>query len=159
MIFSLPVYLTEIKTLFVKLSFHVGSGQQSADAFREPIKNARLLFNHVKKMYNHQMTLLDIGGGYPGEHSDLFNAMALDINKSLDLHFPASNDLKIIAEPGRYFPCTAITLVTNVIVTNTVTTTATFTKKTAEERNRSIESTFLFCFIKIQLRNENIWKP
>ena len=38
-------------------------------------------------------------------------------------------------------------LVTNVIVTNTVTTTATFTKKTAEERNRSIESTFLFCFI------------
>ena len=115
MIFSLPVYLTEIKTLFVKLSFHVGSGQQSADAFREPIKNARLLFNHVKKMYNHQMTLLDIGGGYPGEHSDLFNAMALDINKSLDLHFPASNDLKIIAEPGRYFPCTAITLVTNVI--------------------------------------------
>ncbi len=39
-------------------------------------------------------------------------------------------------------------LVTNVIVTNTVTTTtATFNKKTAEDRNRSIESTFFFLFV------------
>ncbi len=39
-------------------------------------------------------------------------------------------------------------LVTNVIVTNTVTTTtATFTKKTAEDRNRSIESTFFFAYL------------
>ena len=60
------------------------------------------------------MTLLDIGGGYPGENDELFDAMALDINKSLELHFPVDNSIKIIAEPGRFFPCSAVTLVTSV---------------------------------------------
>jgi ornithine decarboxylase len=88
----------------------------SATAFTEPIKNARLLFNYVEETYDHKLMLLDLGGGYPGspESKSLFDAIAQDINSSLDKYFP-TDEVKIIAEPGRYIPCSAFTLVVNVI--------------------------------------------
>ena len=50
----------------IGISFHIGSGNDSPDAFLIPIKNARTLFDHVKEKYNHNLNLLDIGGGFPG---------------------------------------------------------------------------------------------
>jgi ornithine decarboxylase len=106
----------EINHFFSKLSFHVGSGNMSATAFTEPIKNARVLFNYVEETYDRKLMLLDLGGGYPGspESKSLFDAIAQDINSSLDKYFP-TDEVKIIAEPGRYIPCSAFTLVVNVI--------------------------------------------
>jgi diaminopimelate decarboxylase len=73
------------------------------------------------------MHLLDIGGGYPGssDSGDLFNSIAKEINRALDEYFPndlfaeingtEDNKLKIIAEPGRYYACSAFTLCVNII--------------------------------------------
>lgn len=125
----------------VGVSFHVGSGQMSPKAFSESIENARKLFDYAKETFNIKMHLLDLGGGYPGasDSADLFNAIAKEINKALDLHFPEdkfaqinsnNNDennerkFRIIAEPGRYYACSAFTLCVNVIAKRTMPQTA-----------------------------------
>jgi len=111
----------------VGISFHVGSGQMSPRTFSESIENARKLFDFAREQYGCRMHLLDLGGGYPGssDSGDLFNEIADEINNSLEKHFPADlfeqingNDekkLRIIAEPGRYYACSAFTLCVNVI--------------------------------------------
>ncbi len=78
------------------------------------------------------MYLLDLGGGYPGDSNgqDLFNSISKAINSSLEKHFNEAyfnelngtdeKKLKIIAEPGRYYACSAFTLCTNVIAKRTM---------------------------------------
>jgi len=105
----------------VGISFHVGSGQMSASAFSESIKSAKTLFDYAEKEHNCHMNLLDLGGGFPGapELAELFTSIAGEINKTLNEVFPEDvydrNRLKIIAEPGRYYACSAFTLCVNVI--------------------------------------------
>lgn len=112
----------------VGISFHVGSGQMSPKTFSESIQNARSLFDYAREKFGCKMYLLDLGGGYPGssDSGDLFNAIAKEINKALDEYFPEElfekingnnddNKLRIIAEPGRYYACSAFTLCVNVI--------------------------------------------
>ena len=112
----------------VGVSFHVGSGQMSPESFSESIENARLLFDYAREKFGCKMHLLDLGGGYPGNSDsfELFNAISKEINRALELHFPAdlfaqlngNNDekkLRIIAEPGRYYAASAFTLCVNVI--------------------------------------------
>lgn len=112
------------------ISFHVGSGQMSPQAFSESIQNARQLFDYAREQFGVKMHLLDLGGGYPGssDQVDLFNSIAKEINRALEQYFPADlfeklnagladeeNKLRIIAEPGRYYACSAFTLCVNVI--------------------------------------------
>ena len=63
------------------------------------------------------MTLLDIGGGFPGsEDTKLkFEEITAVINPALDKYFPADSGIRIIAEPGRYYVASAYTLAVNVI--------------------------------------------
>jgi ornithine decarboxylase len=62
------------------------------------------------------MNLLDIGGGFPGSDRSSklsFEQIASDVNQGLDKHFPITlKDLTIIAEPGRYYAMSALSLVT-----------------------------------------------
>jgi ornithine decarboxylase len=111
----------------VGVSFHVGSGQMSPAAFGESIANARQLFDYARENFGLKMRLLDLGGGYPGasDAGDLFNAISKEINRALEQHFPidlftqlngsGDNKLKVIAEPGRYYACSAFTLCVNII--------------------------------------------
>jgi len=117
----------------VGVSFHVGSGQMSPSAFAESISNARQLFDYAREQFGIRMHLLDLGGGYPGSHDSepLFNAISMEINRALDQHFPyeyfaqlnglGDNKLKIIAEPGRYYACSAFTLCVSVIAKRVMT--------------------------------------
>lgn len=124
----------------VGISFHVGSGQMSPRTFSESIENARKLFDYAREKFDCKMHLLDLGGGYPGssDSADLFNAIAKEINKALDEQFPedffnkilsgnksneSENKLRIIAEPGRYYACSAFTLCVNVIAKRVMTQT------------------------------------
>ena len=74
----------------VGVSFHVGSGQMSPKAFTESIENARKLFDYARETHGCRMHLLDLGGGYPGSSDmmDLFDTVSMEINKSLNKHFP-----------------------------------------------------------------------
>jgi len=112
--------LTVAKNLglnIVGVSFHVGSGCESANSFAEAIKNARHVFDLGEALGFH-MTLLDLGGGFPGTSKVpiTFDEIAGVVNEALELYFPEGDEtLSIIAEPGRYYVASAFTLATMVI--------------------------------------------
>ena len=64
------------------------------------------------------MSLLDIGGGFSGRFDSLgnvkFGDIATTINTALSIHFPVSSDVRVIAEPGRFFAETSASLLTPV---------------------------------------------
>lgn len=103
----------------VGISFHVGSGCRDPTAFARAIEHARRLFD-VGTAMGHNMTILDLGGGFPGDDDAKFERMAAVINSALDAHFPDSPDsplagVTIIAEPGRYFAAAAFSLQTTIM--------------------------------------------
>uniref|UniRef100_A0A667WJ29 ornithine decarboxylase n=1 Tax=Myripristis murdjan TaxID=586833 RepID=A0A667WJ29_9TELE len=96
----------------VGVSFHVGCMCSDSRAYRRAIADARHVFNTM----GFQMSLLDIGGGFPGSDNFplKFEEIAECINVALDEFFPPDCGVQIIAEPGRYFMETAFTLAVNV---------------------------------------------
>jgi ornithine decarboxylase len=85
-------------------------------AFVDAIQNARTIMNYgIKLGFN--MNLLDIGGGFPGNTGteDYFSEIANAVNQALEEYFPEDENIRIIAEPGRYYVASAYTLATNVI--------------------------------------------
>jgi len=119
----------------VGVSFHCGSGQMNPETFSDSIMNARHLFDYARENYDFKMHFLDVGGGYPGDSngSELFNSISKEINRALEVYFPqryfdelngtGEKKLKVIAEPGRYYACSAFTLCTNVIAKRVMTST------------------------------------
>lgn len=114
-----PVLLARAKELGLKVvgvSFHVGSGCTQNGVFRDSLISAREVFSQgTDAGYN--FDLLDIGGGFPGwddEDGVTFESHALDINEMLEKHFP-SPDLRIIAEPGRFFAALTQSQITSVV--------------------------------------------
>lgn len=104
----------------VGVSFHVGSNCQSSDTFYQAIKDARHVFDIAKK-YGYNFNILDLGGGFPGfdseENQITFEQIADSIKIGLNDFFNPNEfqNLKIIAEPGRYFASSSHTLVLTVI--------------------------------------------
>jgi ornithine decarboxylase len=96
----------------IGISYHVGSGCYSANAFADAIYLARRAFDLGLK-YGFDMKVLDIGGGFSGtqDAKPSFKKVAKLIAPLLDELFP---NVKIIAEPGRYFAASTMTLVVNV---------------------------------------------
>lgn len=99
----------------VGVSFHVGSGQRDPSAFSDAVERAHRVFQMASQL-GLTLSLLDIGGGFPG-HSDgegiSLSAIAAHMRPKLDELFP--DNVRIIAEPGRYFAHGSMTLVCNVI--------------------------------------------
>lgn len=62
----------------VGVSFHVGSGCRDASRYELALQDARELFDLAKEEYGFEMTLLDIGGGFPGETHSTWNPEELD---------------------------------------------------------------------------------
>lgn len=105
----------------VGVSFHVGSGCEDVNAFRKAIESAHQVFGVAEQMGFH-FSLLDIGGGFPGnkEATQMFDEMVTVINTSLDQYFPEGSGVRIIAEPGRYYVTSAFTLCVNIIAKRAV---------------------------------------
>jgi len=100
----------------IGISFHVGSGATNPAAFAAAIASARRVWDEALGL-GFQMRLLDLGGGFSG--LDDVDGLALcpvasAINSALDKHFPPADDLRIIAEPGRYLVEACVTIATNV---------------------------------------------
>jgi len=102
----------------VGVSFHVGSGCRDPDSFQQALSDAKEVFA-LAMAKGFVMEVLDIGGGWPGVDSDdvCFAPLATNVAKKLDDNFPADAfpTLRIIAEPGRFFACSAVSLLTKVI--------------------------------------------
>ncbi|KAL0477437.1 ornithine decarboxylase [Acrasis kona] len=97
------------------ISFHVGSGCFNEIAFVQAITCAREVFD-IAERHGFKLSLLDIGGGFPGiteEGKPSFIQIANAIRDLLDELFPV-DQVQIIAEPGRYYACASHTLVTHI---------------------------------------------
>lgn len=110
----------------VGISFHCGSGQMTSKAFVDAIQNARTIMNYgIKLGFN--MNLLDIGGGFPGNKGteNYFSEIAAAVNQALEEYFPDDGNIRVIAEPGRYYVASAFTLATTVIASREMSDTET----------------------------------
>jgi len=99
------------------VSFHVGSKCGDTETYEIAIKDAKALFN-IGNELGLKMYMLDVGGGFPGAEKESpirFEEIAKVINENIDKYFNDVEDLKVIAEPGRYFASKSHTLVFNVI--------------------------------------------
>jgi len=98
------------------LSFHVGSQTTNFENYMQAINMAALIFKEVKERGYDKMDLLDIGGGFPAPYDESvkpFSELAKRINTELDRLIP--DDIKIIAEPGRFLVATTATSVSKII--------------------------------------------
>ncbi|XP_061390930.1 ornithine decarboxylase 1-like [Musca vetustissima] len=93
----------------IGISFHVGTGCNELPAYDRAITEARHLFDFGKTL-GFNMNILDIGGGFPGSDFQKFKEMSKIIRCSVERNFPEGN-IRVIAEPGRYFVESAYTLI------------------------------------------------
>jgi ornithine decarboxylase len=99
-----PVLFDAVRSFglnLVGISFHVGSGARSNQAYIEGAKKARKAVN-ISRCYGFNPTLIDIGGGFT------YGKIVPDIIDHLQ-------GFEVIAEPGRYFAEHVATLYTPVI--------------------------------------------
>jgi len=96
------------------VSFHVGSGCYSADAFVDAVESAAFV-HRLAADAGAPMDIVDVGGGFPGVDTPQlsFAAIADSLRHALSKHFPRS--VRLVAEPGRFFAATSHTLAVNVI--------------------------------------------
>ncbi|KAJ1471663.1 pyridoxal-dependent decarboxylase [Baffinella frigidus] len=96
-------------------SFHVGSGCGDLKPFADAVSSARDAFD-LAATYGYTCTLLDCGGGYPGDERTLsFARVAAVLSEAVDHYFPAGCGVTVIAEPGRYVVTASHTYATAVI--------------------------------------------
>lgn len=96
----------------VGVAFHIGSSATVVENFDAAIGLARRVFDIADEIGGSKMDVLDIGGGFT---AGLFEKAAQVIKPSLAAHFGDRKDLRVIAEPGRYFAETAATLAVRII--------------------------------------------
>jgi len=99
----------------IGVSFHVGSGCLDPTAFADAVKLARTIFDEAEDI-GYNFSLLDIGGGFPGvDDLDIpinFPNIAKIMGPVIDQFFPAN--VRVIAEPGRYFAAATHSLAVSV---------------------------------------------
>jgi ornithine decarboxylase len=97
------------------LSFHVGSQTNSTRPYRTAISRCLRLIDQIRLGLDHELEILDIGGGFPVAYRDgVCNAD--DIIESIrTLLAPHAHRLTVLAEPGRYVVASCMTLITTVI--------------------------------------------
>lgn len=107
----------ELGLTIAGVSFHVGSGCKEATSFELAMRDARDVFE-LAAQHGFQPHVLDVGGGFPGVDSDdvRFETIAATIETQLGRFFSKAEfpDLRVIAEPGRFFACSSSTLLTKV---------------------------------------------
>jgi ornithine decarboxylase len=100
----------------VGISFHVGTGCQDGNLYGKAIKECKIVYDMCKEE-NIEITMIDIGGGFPGIDTEALNfeKISSDIQTSLAQHFGEIKNIHFIAEPGRFLVASSHTLVVNVI--------------------------------------------
>ncbi|KAI9313037.1 ornithine decarboxylase [Dichotomocladium elegans] len=120
---TVPTLLETAKALdlnVIGISFHVGSGCLDEHAFVDAILRARKAFD-MGAEYGYRFTLLDVGGGFPGadvQDGITFEKVAAVLAPAVDRLFPSN--VRVIAEPGRYYVASAFTICTSVIGRRTI---------------------------------------
>ncbi|XP_058067001.1 ornithine decarboxylase 1-like [Anopheles bellator] len=105
---------TQLGMEVIGVSFHVGCGSLDADCFYRAIESARILFDYAESELGLRLHLLDIGGGFPGDTDKPIDPYAEAVQSALRKFFPNAEQVDVIAEPGRYYVGSAVTLLTTI---------------------------------------------
>mmetsp|Transcript_17937 Transcript_17937/g.17252 ORF Transcript_17937/g.17252 Transcript_17937/m.17252 type:complete len:525 (-) Transcript_17937:179-1753(-) len=107
------------------VSFHVGSGCGDSDAYITALADAMTVYQTAEALGMAPMTIIDIGGGFPGDSGGYggagmptFQELALAIRRGIEsfaktLTRPIS-EIRFIAEPGRYFVSASTVITTQI---------------------------------------------
>jgi ornithine decarboxylase len=102
------------------ISFNIGSGCLDPTLYSSAIQTCAELFK-IAKTYGLKMDILNVGSGFSNvskfNQSASFADICNEINSALDYYFPLENfsDLRVIAQPGRFFAEEAFLLSTCII--------------------------------------------
>ncbi|KAJ3802153.1 ornithine decarboxylase [Lentinula aff. detonsa] len=111
---TVPALLAKAKELdldIIGVSFHVGSGCYDPSIYSDAILRARSAFD-LGKEAGFSFNILDVGGGFEDES---FEQAASVLMSAIEEHFPDRRNLKVIAEPGRFYVSRAFSLAANII--------------------------------------------
>jgi ornithine decarboxylase len=104
----------------IGVAFHVGSGQSDPTAFVRSVHDATRVFAMAAQIGLAPMRVLDIGGGFPGDHSSSPSFPTIAAALRPVLAPLQARGVEVIAEPGRFFAAASHTLVVNVLATRTL---------------------------------------
>ena len=107
------------------VSFHVGSGCGDANAYKTALDHARTVFDCAESLDMTPMTIVDLGGGFPGDTSGYggpgmptFHQLAATIRDGIadfmKIEKRSCDKIRFIAEPGRYFVSASTSITTKV---------------------------------------------
>jgi len=132
----------ELGVNLIGVSFHVGSGCYAVEAWVDAIRLSRKVFDEAEKV-GIKMSLLDIGGGWPGADDGKLKIedVAKVVNNELELIFP---NIEVIAEPGRFFCTACYTLAVSVISRRERFMTKSIDAPTTEKTDRTPEREILY---------------
>ncbi|XP_066589736.1 ornithine decarboxylase 2-like [Prorops nasuta] len=91
-------------------SFHVGSPCKEIYAYQRGVKISKRLLAIAEQMGFKDVTLIDIGGGIPGESGETLDELAELLNEEIK---DIDRSIRIISEPGRYYVTSAFNLAAN----------------------------------------------
>ncbi|TRY88603.1 hypothetical protein DNTS_029997 [Danionella cerebrum] len=95
------------------VKFSVPSCCQHRQSFSHAVAEARCVFD-MGEEHGFKMNILDIGDSFDGSEAQMDEVNA-ELKPMLDMYFPLSAGLSIIAEPGAYYVSSAFTLAINII--------------------------------------------
>lgn len=111
---TVPALLSKARELnldVIGVSFHVGSGCYDPTVYSDAIARARYAFDMAKEA-GFSFTLLDVGGGFEDAS---FEQAASVLKDAIEEHFPDRRNIRVIAEPGRFYVSKAFSLAANII--------------------------------------------
>lgn len=111
--YNLLQYAKESNLNIVWVSFHVGSGCQNAEVYRQAILDARDIIQAWNTLW-HDMNLIDLWGGYPWTTRGILFTDIAEIIRELYDSYDDLKKLTWIAEPWRYMVTNSHTLVTEI---------------------------------------------
>jgi ornithine decarboxylase len=107
-------YAKELRLNVVGTSFHVGSASKDPIVFKKAIEYSREVFEYAREKGYMHMNVLDVGGGFTKE---TFSESAQVLQGAIQDNFNQNElkNMRIIAEPGRFFAEEAYTLFTPIL--------------------------------------------
>ncbi|XP_064627822.1 ornithine decarboxylase-like [Lineus longissimus] len=97
----------------VGITFHIGSGILNTRAYASAIEQVAPLYDIAREI-GFDMTILNIGGGIHGGDMAIEKTCE-ELNRALNIHFPASSGVRVIAEPGRFLVTSLGNLYINIL--------------------------------------------
>lgn len=94
---------SSLKMRIVGVAFHAGCDCEDPTTYSRAIELGRRVFDYGKEL-GHNLTILDIGGGFSAFDSEKMNlrALASAIKDSIAQNFQNYPGLRVISEPGQY---------------------------------------------------------